>query len=208
LALRVLKLLEIGAGGKAIGQRAGEFARRLGSCADFRRAILRYVNRRGVRGVGAPFKAIACAAGDRDQNAANDFQFDVHALPLRGCGVHLVVAIGPRQYGFRNEETARMFLREVARVLTIGGELLVLGTYVNPWFNFDLGSRGGRRRVGAIARIAGLRLVNYLMPLGRHPIARVLRQRNKQLVQHRTDGRRLRPPSYLHRFVKAPRRPA
>jgi len=70
LALRVLKLLEIGAGGKAIGQRAGEFVRRLGSCADFRRAILRYVNRRGVRGVGAPFKAIACAASDRDRNAA------------------------------------------------------------------------------------------------------------------------------------------
>jgi hypothetical protein len=48
-SLRVLKLLEIGAGGEHAGKHAGEFTRRVGSNSELRRVLLRYANRRAIR---------------------------------------------------------------------------------------------------------------------------------------------------------------
>ena len=204
--LRPLIVLEVGAGGPWVGLKAGSFVRCLGTNACYRRALLRYVNRRPVRGEGPPFRVLGFLSSDVDRNPANDLRMNALTLPIASDTVHLVVSIGPRGYGFRNGCTAKAFLSEMARVLRKGGELLVMGSYVNPWFNLNLGSREGRRLVGRLARQAGLRTVNYLLPLGKHPVSSLLRDTKGRAVQYRTNGKPLRPPSNLHRFAK-PARP-
>jgi hypothetical protein len=112
------------------------------------------------------------------------------------------VAIGPKGYGFWRERTAEPFLSEVARILVPDGELIVVGRFVNPWFNPELGSANGRRYVRDAARKSGLRVVNFLTPLGEHPISRVFRIPGNRFIQRASDGRKLGEPCYFHRFVK------
>jgi SAM-dependent methyltransferase len=197
-----LIVLEVGAGGALVGPNAGTFVKCLGTNAGHRRALLQYANRRPVRGQGPPFRVIGFMASDMDRNPANDACMNALALPIDNDTVHVVVSVGPRGYGFRNDQTAEMFLSEIGRVLRDGGELLVMGSYVNPWFNLDMGSRKGRRRMGQLARHAGLRLVNYLRPFGRHAVGAIIRGNGQKIIQHRTTGQAPRPPSSLHRFVK------
>ena len=201
--LRPLVVLEVGAGGKLVGPNAGTFVKCLGTNAHHRRILLQYANRRPVRGHGPPFRIVGLLASDMERNPANDVCMNALALPIDNDTVHIVVSIGPRGYGFRNDRTAEMFLSEIGRVLCEGGELLIMGSYVNPWFNLELGSRKGRRRAGQLARAAGLRLANYLQPLGRHALGTIVRGNSNKVIQHRTTGQPLRPPSCLHRFVKS-----
>ncbi len=203
LYLRSLRVLEIGAGGKQVGEDAGLFTRYLGADASLRRALLRYANRRPMRRGGSAFRSISLVATDRDWNPANDFRMDAESLPLRSGSIDLIVSVGPRGYGFRSEHTAAAFLQEASRVLAVGGELIVIGSFVNPWFNLRLGSRGTRRAIGQIGTALGLRMANYLLPLGRHAISVVFRGKAGRIVQHRTSGEVLGPPAYLHRFIKS-----
>jgi hypothetical protein len=127
---------------------------------------------------------------------------DVHALPVRSASLHIVIAIGPKGYGFWREWTTRRFLSEVSRVLAPSGELIVIGRFVNPWFNPELGSKQGRRYVRAVATEVGLRVADFLTPLGRHPIALVFRIRGNRFIQRTTTGKKLGVPCCFHRFVK------
>jgi hypothetical protein len=100
------------------------------------------------------------------------------------------------------ERTTEPFLAEVARILAPNGELIVVGRFVNPWFNPKMGSASGRRYVRDYARKTGLRMANFLTPLGRHPISRVFRIPGNQFIQRACDGNELGKPCYFHRFVK------
>lgn len=199
--VRVLKMLEIGGGGRRIGKHASEFTRRLGSDADHRRALLRYANRRPMRRRGKPFRSIAVLTSDLEPNSTNDLNLDARDVAIASGSIHLVVAIGPRRYGFRNRETTRTFLSEMNRILKPAGELIVVGRYVNAWFNPEMGSTIGRGYIGEIARDLGLRLVDVLAPLGKHPIAPIFRAPGNRYVQRACDGRQLGPPTHFHRFV-------
>ncbi len=201
-SIRVLKVLEIGAGGLRVGEQAGEFTRRIGSDARLRRVVLRYANRRPIKGTHNGFRAIAAVASDCEPNPANDINLDANCLSVRSSSVHVIVAIGPRNYGFRNESTARRFLGEASRVLKLRGELIVIGRFVNPWFNPGLGSRRAREYMRKTSREVGLRVANFLTPLGEHPLAVILRIRGNRFIQRSTEGKKLGPPSYFHRFVK------
>ncbi len=203
--LRVLKILEIGAGGKRLGSHAGEFTRRLGSDSGLRRILLGYANRRRIRGGGEPFRAVAVVASDIEPNPANDLRLDVHSLPICAGTIHIVVAVGPSGYGFRRPWTARRFLSEVSRVLVRGGELIVVGRFMNPWFNPELGSKRGRRYVRAAARQGGLGVANLLTPLGERPVASIFRIPGDRFIQRTSNGKKLGAPSYFHRFVKLAR---
>ncbi len=201
-SLRVLKLLEIGAGGRRVGKHAGEFTRRVGSSSELRRVLLRYANRRPMRAGREQFKSLAAVASDADRNPENDYRFDVHSMPIRARSIHVVIAVGPKGYGFWRERTTEPFLSEVARILMLNGELLVIGRLVNPWFNPELGSANGRRYLRYAARNNGLRVANVLTPLGKHPISRVFRIPGHRFIQRASDGRKLGEPCYFHRFVR------
>ena len=202
ISLRVLKVLEVGAAGDALGRLAGEFTQRLGAHSYLRQIVLRYANRRPVRADKEPFSAIAAVSSDSEPNVANDFAFDAHALPIRTRALHMVLAIGPKGYGFWRDWTTRRFLAEMSRVLTTGGELIVLGRLVNPWFNPELGSKRGKRYVRVIAGQLGLRVANLSTPLGQFPIASVFRIPGNQYVVRSSTGKKLGVPCYFHRFVK------
>ncbi len=201
-SLRVLKLLEIGAGGEHAGKHAGEFTRRVGSSSELRRVLLCYANRRPIRAGREQFKSLAAVASDMDWNPENDYRFDVHSMPVRVRSIHVVVAVGPKGYGFWRERTTEPFLSEVARILVPNGELLLIGRFVNPWFNAELGSANGRRYIRDAAKKNGLRVANLLTPLGRHPISRVFRIPGNRFILRASDGRKLGEPCYFHRFVK------
>ena len=123
--LRPLIVLEVGAGGALVGPNAGTFVKCLGMNARHRRTLLQYANRRPVRGQGPAFRVIGLLASDMEKNPANDACMNALALPIDNDTVHVVVSIGPRGYGFRNDRTTEMFLSEISRVLRKGGELLV-----------------------------------------------------------------------------------
>jgi len=200
--LRVLKVMEIGAGGIAIGTHAAEFTRRLGTYSHLRRILLRYANRRPVQGEGAPFRALTILASDYENNPANDLRLDVHRPALTNNSVHVIVSIGPKGYGFRNESATFRFLAEMCRILVTGGDLLMIGRFMNPWFNPQIGSLAGRRHVRSICRKVGFRVVNLLTPLGTHPIAAVFRMPGDPFIQRSWTGERLGTPTLYHRFVK------
>jgi hypothetical protein len=145
---------------------------------------------------------LAAVASDADWNPENDYRFDAHSVPVRVRSIHLVVAVGPKGYGFWRERTTEPFLSEIARILVPNGELIVVGRFVNPWFNPELGSANGRRCTRNTARKTGLRVANFLTPLGRHPISRVFRVPGNRFTQRACDGKQLGEPCYFHRFVK------
>ena len=89
-SLRSLRILEIGAGGSAVGQEAGFFTCNLGSEARFRRTLLRYANRRPMRRGGPAFRSISLMATDRERNPANDFRMNAESLPLRSGSIEII----------------------------------------------------------------------------------------------------------------------
>jgi len=200
--LRILKVLELGAGGPRLGRHAGEFTRRVGASSKLRRVLLKYANRRPLRRGGTVFRAVAPMASDREQNPENDFRVDAHATGLRRASIHMMVAIGPNGYGFRRPAAARLLLREASRILLPSGEFLVIGRFMNPWFNPQRGSRAGRHYVRATARDVGLRVVDFLTPLGQHGLASIFRVPGHRFVQRSSDGRKIGVPCYFHRFVR------
>ena len=201
-ALRILKVLELGAGGPRLGRHASEFTRRVGASSKLRRVLLKYANRRPLRRGGTLFRAVAPMASDREQNPENDFRLDAHATGLRRATVHMIVAIGPKGYGFRTPSAARLLLREASRILLSCGEFLVVGRFMNPWFNPQRGSRAGRGYLRATAEDVGLRVVDFLRPLGQHHLASIFRIPGHRFVQRSSDGRKIGMPCYFHRFVR------
>jgi len=127
---------------------------------------------------------------------------DVNKIQFPDQSFHLVVSIGPRLYGFRDEFTGYELLKEIRRILHRGGEFHIFGNYENPWFNMEMGIKEGQQMFKRIARRTGFTMCSFLQPLRFHPWHSLFKDGEHSVITINCGGRQLKTPSHFHLLTK------
>ena len=104
-----------------------------------------------------------CSVAPQDAEAGGVFDCELHALPLPNASLDAIVV----HHGLEAAEDSRMAVREIARVMSPGGRLVICG--FNPyslWGLSNLVARFSGGSLGGLRPVSPARIVDWLTVLG------------------------------------------